>query len=57
MICMSSCTLFSGISAMLDVRGKHERHADYFDVSEDFMKKAVCWYKFGNLDVDSYFGQ
>ncbi len=31
--------------------------ADYFDVSEDFMKKAICWYKFGNLEVDDYFGQ
>lgn len=31
--------------------------ADYFNVSEAFMKKAVCWYKFENLDVDSYFGQ
>ena len=31
--------------------------AEYFNVSEAFMKKAVCWYKFGNLDVDSYFGQ
>lgn len=31
--------------------------ADYFNVSEDFMKKAICWYKFGNLDVDSYFGE
>lgn len=70
----------------LDVRQKHENHADkwaieemigedalneavsegntelwqladYFNVSEAFMKKAVCWYKFGNLDVDSYFGQ
>ncbi len=28
--------------------------AEYFDVSEDFMKKAVCWYKFGNLDVEEY---
>lgn len=28
--------------------------ADYFDVSEDFMKKAICWYKFGNLDVEYY---
>lgn len=28
--------------------------AEYFDVSEDFMNKAVCWYKFGNLDVEEY---
>lgn len=28
--------------------------ADYFNVSEDFMKKAICWYKFGNLDVEYY---
>ena len=31
--------------------------ADYFNVSEEMMKKAICLYKFGNLDVDSYFGQ
>ena len=31
--------------------------AEHFEVSEDFMKKAVCWYKNGNLDVDSCFGQ
>ena len=28
--------------------------ADYFNVSEAFMKKAVCWYKFVNLDVVYY---
>lgn len=28
--------------------------AEYFDVSEDFMKKAICWYKLGNLDVECY---
>ena len=31
--------------------------ADYFNVSEEMMKKAICLYKFGNLDVDRYFGQ
>ena len=29
--------------------------ADHFDVPEDFMKKAICWYMFGNLAVDLYF--
>lgn len=28
--------------------------AEYFEVSEEFMKKAICWYKFGNLDVEEY---
>ena len=28
--------------------------ADYFDVTEDFMRKAICWYKHGNLAVDQY---
>ena len=29
--------------------------AEYFGVTEDFMKMAVCWYKNGNLAVDMYF--
>lgn len=29
--------------------------AEYFGVSEEFMRKAVCWYKYGNLSVDAYF--
>lgn len=28
--------------------------AEYFDVSETFMRKAVCRYKFGNLDTGGY---
>lgn len=28
--------------------------SEYFDVSEDFMRKAVCWYTHGNLAVDTY---
>lgn len=28
--------------------------ADYFGVTEDFIKKAICWYKYGNLAVDAY---
>ena len=28
--------------------------ADYFGVTEDFMKKAVCFYTHGNLAVDQY---
>lgn len=28
--------------------------AEYFDLPEDFMRKAVCWYKNGNLAVDYY---
>lgn len=26
--------------------------AEYFNVTEDFMKKAVCWYTYGNLAVE-----
>ena len=29
--------------------------ADYFGVTVDFMKKAVCWYTYGNLATDMYF--
>lgn len=29
--------------------------ADYFGVTEDFMRKTVCWYQNGNLDVDYYY--
>ena len=28
--------------------------AEYFGVTEDFMKKAVCYYTHGNLAVDYY---
>ena len=28
--------------------------ADRFDVTEEFMRKAVCWYVHGNLDVEEY---
>lgn len=28
--------------------------AEYFEVTEDFMEKAVCWYKNGNVDVNEY---
>ena len=29
--------------------------ADRFGVTEDFMKKAVCWYTYGNLATEIYF--
>lgn len=29
--------------------------ADYFNVTVDFMKKAVCFYTYGNLSTDLYF--
>lgn len=29
--------------------------AEYFDVTEDFMRKAICWYQNGNLAVDTYY--
>ena len=28
--------------------------ADHFGVTQDFMRKAVCWYVHGNLAVDEY---
>lgn len=28
--------------------------ADYFEVTEDFMKKVICLYRHGNLAVDMY---
>lgn len=29
--------------------------AEYFGVTEDFMRKAVCWYTCGNLSTELYF--
>ena len=29
--------------------------AEHFGVTEDFMRKAVCWYTYGNLDTELYF--
>lgn len=29
--------------------------AEYFGVTEDFMRKAVCWYTHGNLAAELYF--
>ena len=29
--------------------------ADYFDVTEEFMRKAVCLYTYGNLATELYF--
>jgi len=29
--------------------------AEYFDVTEDFMRKAMCWYQHGSLAVDMYY--
>ena len=29
--------------------------ADHFHVTEDFVKKAVCWYTYGNLSTELYF--
>lgn len=28
--------------------------AEHFGVTEDFMRKVVCWYVHGNLDVEHY---
>lgn len=29
--------------------------ADHFEVTEEFMRMAICWYTYGNLAVDLYF--
>lgn len=29
--------------------------AEYFNVTEEFMRKAVCWYTYGNLATELYF--
>ena len=29
--------------------------AEYFGVTEDLIRKAVCWYTYGNLNTDLYF--
>lgn len=31
--------------------------AEYFNLTEDFMRKVVCWYDHGNLDVELYFSE
>ena len=32
-----------------------EKTPDYFNVTEDFMRKAVCFYIHGNLAAELYF--
>ena len=29
--------------------------AEHFDVTEDFVKKSLCWYLYGTLDTENYF--
>ncbi len=29
--------------------------AEFFGISEDMMKKAICWYTYGNLAAELYF--
>lgn len=29
--------------------------SEYFNVTEDFMRMAVCWYLYGTLETDNYF--
>lgn len=29
--------------------------ADYFGLTEEFMRKVVCWYTYGNLATEMYF--
>lgn len=31
--------------------------ADHFGVTEPFMRTAICWYRFGALDTEYYFGE
>ena len=31
--------------------------AEHFDLPEEFMRKIVCWYKYGNINTGSYFGK
>lgn len=30
--------------------------AEYFNVTEEFMRMAYCWYRYGSLAVDTYLG-
>lgn len=41
-------------AAIADGYGSIFELADYFNVTEDFMRKAVCLYTFGNLDCKDY---
>jgi len=38
-------------------KGYHEVYelAEYFNVTEEFMQKAICWYTHGNLAVECYY--
>lgn len=41
-------------TAISDGRTEIWELAEYFSVTEDFMRKAVCWYQNGNLDTEYY---
>lgn len=34
--------------------GEYWQLAERFGVTEDFMKKTVCWYTYGNLAIDQF---
>ena len=31
--------------------------ADFFNLTEAFMRKVICWYDHGNLDVECYYSE
>ena len=41
--------------AVADGHGDIPALAEHFGVTEDFMRKAVCWYTHGNLATELYF--
>ena len=41
-------------AAIADGRVEPWELAEYFDVTEELIRKAICWYKHGNLAVDQY---
>ena len=42
-------------AAIADGYTDFQELAERFDLSEDFVKKAICFYKYGNLATDLYF--
>lgn len=37
-------------------RGQIWELAEFFGVTEEYIKKAMCWYRYGSLDTEYYFG-
>lgn len=43
------------LGQIMDGRGEIWELSDHFGVTEDYIRKAMCWYFFGTLDTRHYF--